>query len=180
MTSATLSSLLIIMFSAATDILRLVAVRGGGVLIGIKNYLMSTTISVPGCERLEQVIVRTSLGFHSIYICGNYLRPNSDPELYTAHSNAIHKGLNMANPADTVVVLGDYNLPHLCWSLDHDLNSYIPVNASSEQETVMCESVMSNGLQQINSISNINGRILDLVFVNNGTRLTCSNRQRIS
>ena len=27
---------------------------------------------------------------------------------------------------------------------------------------------MSNGLQQINCISNINGRILDLVFVNNG------------
>ena len=89
--------------------------RGGGVLIGIKNYLMSSMISVPGCERLEQVIVRTSLGFHSIYICCIYLRPNSDPELYTAQSNAIHEVLNMANPADTVVVLGD------CWSLDHDM-----------------------------------------------------------
>ena len=28
--------------------------------------------------------------------------------------------------------------------------------------------MMSNGLQQINSISNLNGRILDLAFVNNG------------
>ena len=145
--------------------------RGGGVLIGIKNYLTSSTISLPGCEQLEQVIVRTSVGNDTIYICCIYLRPNSDPDLYTAHSNAINKVLSMAKPSDTVIVLGDYNLPYLCWSLDNDLNSYIPVNASSEQEMVMCESMMSNGLQQINSFSNVNGRILDLAFVNNGDKV---------
>ena len=145
--------------------------RGGGVLIGIKNNLTSSTISIPGCEQLEQVIVRASLGHEAIYICCIYLRPNSDPELYNAHSNAVQKILSIAKATDTVIVLGDYNLPYLCWSLDNDLNSYIPVNASSEQEMVMCEALMSNGLQQINSFSNVNGRLLDLAFVNNGDKV---------
>ena len=63
--------------------------------------------------------------------------------------------------------MGDYNLPHLSWVLDDEVNGLIPLNAASEQELALTENLISTGLQQICTLTNVNGRILDLAFVNN-------------
>lgn len=63
-------------------------------------------------------------------------------------------------------MLGDYNLPHLIWSYDDEINAYLPTNASSESEITLTESVLSVGLFQVLNVLNQNGRLLDLAFVN--------------
>lgn len=140
--------------------------RGGGVLIAVRNNLKASQVQLTNCESLEQVCVRVQLNSLAIYICCIYLRPNSNPCLYSNHASSIQEMLESSDSSDSIVVVGDYNLPHLQWQLDTDLNSYIPLNASSEQEISLCETVLPCGLHQICSAYNANGRLLDLAFVN--------------
>ncbi|XP_055527695.1 uncharacterized protein LOC129720266 [Wyeomyia smithii] len=140
--------------------------RGGGVLIAIKNNITSTLISLPNSSHLEQVAVRVHLPSRSLYICCIYLRPNSNADVYAAHSAAIGAMSDQVDTTDVIMVLGDYNLPHLRWQCDADLNGYLPSNASSEQEIVLTETLLACGLVQLNNLTNVNGRWLDLLFSN--------------
>lgn len=140
--------------------------RGGGVLVAVKINLQCTSISLPDCNHLEQVAVRVNLPTRSVYVCSIYLRPNSSADLYLAHSAAIDTISDQLDDSDVVIVLGDYNLPYLTWQLDEDLNGYIPINASSEQELALTESLLAYGLLQVNRFTNTNERLLDLAFVN--------------
>lgn len=69
----------------------------------------------------------------------------------------------MVSSSDTIVVVGDYNLPHLNWSFDLDINGYLPTNASAEQEIAFVESMLATGIQQIFNLPNCNRRLLDLL-----------------
>lgn len=140
--------------------------RGGGVLIAVKRNLSCTLLPLSGYEHLEQVAVQIKLSGQSLYICSIYLRPDSDTNNYIAHAEASQQLLDMAPDFDRVIVVGDYNLPHLTWVFDDDLNSFIPTNASSEQETALTESMFASGLHQLCSVTNANNRSLDLAFSN--------------
>ncbi|KAL1377237.1 hypothetical protein pipiens_016403 [Culex pipiens pipiens] len=142
--------------------------RGGGVLIAVRNSPVHacTRVVSEGYEHLEQVAVRVKVHNHHILVCCIYIRPNSDPDIYVSHGAAVQELLDLSTHDDSVIVTGDYNLPHLSWYFDDDLNCLIPLNASSEQELALTENVISTGLQQVCSLTNINGRTLDLAFVN--------------
>lgn len=140
--------------------------RGGGVLVAVKLSLHCTEVSLTDCRQLEQVAVCVKLPNRSLHIFGIYLRPNSDPALYSTHSSAVQYVADRSAASDIVLLLGDYNLPQLQWTFDEDVNGYLPANASSEQELVLTESISTCGLVQLNSISNPNGRLLDLAFTN--------------
>ncbi|XP_055623143.1 uncharacterized protein LOC129766593 [Toxorhynchites rutilus septentrionalis] len=116
--------------------------------------------------QLEQVVASVKLPDLTIYICGIYIRPNSHPDVYTMHSNAVCDICDRALDTDSIVVVGDYNLPYLSWTFDEDINSYLPSNASTEAELVFTETIAASGLHQINTLRNSNNRILDLAFVN--------------
>lgn len=120
------------------------------------------------CE-LEQVVVCVKLPLFSLFLSCIYIRPNSHPDVYASHANCVQQILDEAQEQDVVVALGDYNLPRLDWIYDADACCYIPVNATSEVETVLTEAMLSSGIQQINNIANSNGRILDLAFVSEPT-----------
>ena len=64
-------------------------------------------------------------------------------------SNYVHEIVSKASHDDSVLLVGDYNLPRLIWSYDNDVGSYLPTNASSEEELAFTESMLSSGLQQI-------------------------------
>ncbi|XP_062538115.1 uncharacterized protein LOC134206415 [Armigeres subalbatus] len=89
-----------------------------------------------------------------------------NPALYLSHSATVSQICNQAQDSDIIVTVGDYNLPELTWSFDEDISTLLPINASSEQEIALVESMVASGLHQINSLHNSNGRILDLAFVN--------------
>lgn len=120
---------------------------------------------------LEQVVVKLSYMNNAVYVCGIYLRPDSVPGKYVAHSDSVQQIMNKATGTDSVIIVGDYNLPRLLWSYDDDVGSYLPTNASSEQELVFTENMIASGLQQICDVRNSNGRLLDLAFVNNSSEV---------
>ncbi|XP_055643290.1 uncharacterized protein LOC129779682 [Toxorhynchites rutilus septentrionalis] len=86
--------------------------------------------------------------------------------MYLAHAVAIRTMFDQIDDIDCVMVLGDYNLPYLRWQFDEDLNRYTPINASSEQELTLIESLLVCGLTQTNRFTNANQRPLDLAFIN--------------
>lgn len=143
--------------------------RGGGTLIAVKSSLFSAPVHLAGSESLEQVVVKISLAHKSVYVCGIYLRPNSDTGKFVAHSDCVHQIVQNAASNDSIVILGDYNLSRLSWSYDDDVEGYLPSNASSEQELILTENMISSGLQQICDVSNFNRRLLDLAFVSNSS-----------
>lgn len=124
--------------------------RGGGVLIAVKNNLQCETVSWSGHEHVEQVGVRIRLRGFSLYVVAVYIPPRSNPDLYAAHSSAIQQIVDTMSGTDIIMSLGDYNLPNLNWQLDEDINGYVPSNASSEQELTLVKTVFASGLQQIN------------------------------
>lgn len=140
--------------------------RGGGVLIAVKSSMESVPVRLDGCESLEQVAVKVSLGNKYFFVCGIYLRPRSKPECYIQHSKAIQQILNAAATCDFVLVVGDYNLPYLSWCFDENIGGLLPTKASSKQQLESAERLVASGLKQICDIRNINGRLLDLAFVN--------------
>ncbi|XP_058456564.1 uncharacterized protein LOC131433962 [Malaya genurostris] len=140
--------------------------RGGGVLVGVKKELNSISVTANNSQQLEQVTVRIKLKSASLWICTIYLPPNSNVALYEAHSSCIQDIFEHAAESDFIVVMGDYNLPHLDWQFEEDTNSLLPANASSEQEIVLVENLLANGLYQINNLKNFNKRLLDLALTN--------------
>ena len=138
--------------------------RGGGVIVAVKHGLPCVDISLNNVSQLEQVVVCVKLTNRSLYIFGIYLPPNSDPTLYCSHSSAVQHVTDLCSDKDVIILLGDYNLPHLQWSFDDEINGFLPLNVSSEQEIALSESISGCGLVQLNSIANHNRRVLDLVF----------------
>ncbi|XP_055622326.1 uncharacterized protein LOC129765905 [Toxorhynchites rutilus septentrionalis] len=140
--------------------------RGGGVLIAVRSSFRCNSVSFSNYTQLEKVVASVNHPDLTIYICGIYIRPNSHPDVYTMHSNAVCDISDRALDTDSIVVVGDYNLPYLSWTFDEDINSYLPSNASTEAELVFTETMAASGLHQINTLRNSNNRILDLAFVN--------------
>ncbi|XP_062706730.1 uncharacterized protein LOC134287803 isoform X2 [Aedes albopictus] len=148
--------------SAATSDLS----RGGGVLVAVKCGLQCSAVSLVDCEHLEQVAVRVRLPNRSLYVCNVYLRPCSEAALYSAHAMAAQRIADQAADIDVILILGDYNLPRLKWCFDDDINGYLSLNASSEPELILVDSLSSCGLVQLNPFVNSSGNVLDLVFSN--------------
>lgn len=147
--------------------------RGGGVLIAVRKTLPCSSVHLHDSEHLEQVAVSIKLPHQYVYVCAIYIRPNSDPTIYSTHSSSICQILDMANTDDSVVVVGDYNLPRLTWHFDDEVDCYLPINASSEQEITLTENILASGLKQICDVTNENGRLLDLAFVNTVAYVEC-------
>lgn len=138
--------------------------RGGGVLIAVRNALNSAAVSIHGSECLEQMIVHIKLSVFELFACSVYIPPNSSNILYEQHCACVQRLLEQAGDRGVVVVAGDYNLPYLNWDYDDELRGLLPTNTSSEQEFTVVESLIANGMYQLNSYVNMNGRLLDLVF----------------
>lgn len=140
-------------------------------LVGIKKHLRCKLVPRFDADSIEQIAVCVSMPFQSIYICCVYIRPNSDPSVYSDHASYVQRLCSLAGTMDTVIVLGDYNLPRLTWEFDADMNSYIPTNASSEQEIALTHTIRACGLQQIQDVRNASERLLDLAFVSDTDRI---------
>ena len=84
--------------------------RGGGFLIAVNSLLPSFQLSTP--DELEVVTVRIALHKKVITICTAYIPPNcSDDYKYSLLSY-----LDTVSSSETVFIMGDFNLPDICWS----------------------------------------------------------------
>ena len=71
-----------------------------------------------------------------------------------------------SSSVDVILSIGDFNLPNLRWRFDDEINGFIPYNMSAEQERLLIESLFATGSRQASCFLNLNGRLLDLAFVN--------------
>ena len=116
------------------------------------------------------------------YICAKFYAayiPESDGLIYAKHSAAINS--IPKSPNDTIIVLGDFNIPNSNWLLDDDNeNVLIPISVKPQFAADFIENIMMNGLHQINSIRNEDHRLLDLVFTNDYTNVELSSPPPLS
>lgn len=152
--------------------------RGGGVLIGVRKRLHCSAIELEKCSEFEQLAVRIDLPESELIVCAVYLRPDVDLESYSKHSEAVQQLVvdkrSSSKPCE-VVVVGDYNLPHLMWVGNEAI---VPKNRKRisrrgrQKGDVILKMKKDLGLYQKNDIENGQGRLLDLAFVMNKNQVT--------
>lgn len=140
--------------------------RGGGVLVAIKSILTSINIILENSNHLEYVCVKVALNTKlNVFIYAAYIPPNSQSDIFSSHLSAIN--LIPLNPLDTLIIMGDFNLPHVSWIMDDaEHNILVPTCVSPQHAADFIDGIISNGVYQINSIRNASNKLLDLIFSN--------------
>lgn len=138
--------------------------RGGGVLIAVRKNLFSKRLkTLVVC--VEHLFVDIRLEHKNIIIGTVYLPPLSDPCIYDSHCRSIEEAKNMS-PGAEILIVGDYNLPHIVWHNFDDVLQYKINNFSNM--TVQADIILGYFNEfdcfQYNGISNVNHDTLDLVF----------------
>lgn len=152
--------------------------RGGGVLIALKNEIFSSKkIDIPNTENLEYICIKATTGSHCMYIYNAYIPPVSSPDVYLSHLAAIHS--IASDPEDVLIIVGDFNLPHVQWSTDDD-DTLIPSAFDSTHANEFITGLLSMGVHQVSSIRNKNDRLLDLFFTNDFLNVSIDHAKPLS
>lgn len=140
--------------------------EGGGVLIGVRNTLNSVAKgewSCPGiCEDLW-VCVTLENG-KKMFLCCVYIPPHSTDNNLKAHLDRVSE-IMFNNPDDIFIIVGDYNMPGIVWSIDNVLKYYQPQPYNSMSEALI-DTFSLLDFKQFNGISNSHNKILDLFYSN--------------
>lgn len=137
---------------------------GGGVLIAHSSELFAKEITIPGFDNLEQLCLKFKSNAFNLYVCVVYIPPGSDEVIYNNHVEYLEKLCEQIDTKDQLIVLGDYNLPHIQWSHNVDDDILCPGNISNIKESTLVDGMLGLSLFQTNGHHNSNNRILDLVF----------------
>ena len=84
--------------------------------------------------------------------------------VFQKHVDAIEFICSLTEPTDVVLVGGDFNLEKLSWILDEANPLLVVPNVVSGVESCLCDGLSGLGLNQINYLRNMNGRLLDLIY----------------
>ncbi|XP_022178703.1 uncharacterized protein LOC111039470 [Myzus persicae] len=138
------------------------SIRGGGVLIAIKNTRSFQPISLT-VSNVEQVFVLLSLNSGHLLVGGVYLPPRSPLSVVESHITSVEHIISSYKP-NSLVICGDYNLPNINWSSDE--LGLIGTNDPNIISTTIIDSFSYLNFFQHNFFRNNHGSILDLVFSN--------------
>jgi len=90
------------------------------VLVAVTSTLTSERIYFLSPNDKEFVGVKVSLKSFSIYVTCSYIPPGSYLTIYEQHLSEIKSVLSHLSERDLLIVLGDFNLPDISWSLSTD------------------------------------------------------------
>lgn len=139
---------------------------GGGVLVAVHNSILNCEVPCPNYN-IEFVALKLSWTVKSLYLYVAYIPPHSGTEIYSLHCENIHHFIADCNINDIICVLGDFNIPGIIWRTDDDDPSHVfPTNIFNGDDHIFIDSMSSLDLHQICKVTNLNGRVLDLVFMN--------------
>lgn len=153
-------------------------VEGGGVLIAImKNFLPLRNLQwETECEDLWVTLkLNQGTATFNLHICGIYIPPPvslSNMERFLSNTTQIiqHK----TTKKSIFLVAGDFNLSNLEWEYDEDKCILSPPCTKSQIDSLLVDTIAFNNLFQLNNITNIKKRTLDLVLTNSGHLFTVS------
>lgn len=143
---------------------------GGGVLIAVANELPCEQINVSSYPHIEFLAIKVRFRNKSIFISCSYIPPNPDVSLYACKASAIKYAFNSSKVQDTLVVLGDFNLPFISWNMSSESNFLVPYIANGGVNNFL-EALFSYGVFQVNGVKNIACKFLDLIFVNHPSEI---------
>jgi hypothetical protein len=137
--------------------------RGGGVLIAVRKRFKSKQIMLKR-DDVEQIFVVINSSKEKIVFGCVYIPPLSPAVVYEHHFSEIEH-IRALIPDATFIIAGDFNLPNLKWQReypDHPLRG--ERLEFSDVERAVVEGQHFHDLYQVNYVTNVNGRSLDLVF----------------
>lgn len=154
--------------------------RGGGVLLAVQKKYDCEMMNFPEIDPIEAVCIRLALNSSFIYTYSLYIRNrlNTEPELtlarYKNHITAINALKEKCSPKDTLVVLGDFNLPSVEWMSDSGASEeygFVPVIGESNSvegnlSRNTTSELLTMGLHQLCNFKNHAGNVLDLAYTN--------------
>lgn len=139
--------------------------RGGGVLIATNNHVFtSEEVHIRNYANIEYVCVKAASKTQNVYIYCAYIPPNSNATVYNDHLSAINS--ITSDPEDVIIIAGDFNLPKVQWMAESELNVQLPSSFYPDFAADFINGLMALGLHQVNSIRNVSGNFLDLIFTN--------------
>lgn len=139
--------------------------RGGGVLISVNCSISSDLVMSSTDIEVEFICVRLAFRGQYIYVTCSYIPPRSSLNVYLKHANLIGDIVSRLAANDIILVMGDFNLPRVSWTLCPDVSRLVPVSPSSDMDTFF-DILFESCLIQFNNIPNVGNRCLDLVFSN--------------
>jgi len=141
-----------------------VHIRGGGVMIAVKNSLFCRELRI-FVDCVEQIFINIHIGHKHVIVGAVYIPPSSDADVYAAHCNYFENIFSMS-PNTDILIIGDYNLPNVRWfndtngSLQYTLGSVCSNNI--RQADTLYAYFNEFNFYQHNNISNMHGNTLDL------------------
>lgn len=115
-------------------------------------------------NNIEQSYVLLSLDSLILLIGAVYIPPQSDIDVYNTHTDTVNN-LLIQYYNSKIILLGDYNLPGIHWSVVE--NNIVPNSFKySNLETNVLANISFLNLQQFNTIINRKNGILDLILSN--------------
>ena len=145
--------------------------RGGGVLIGINKKLVSNVtetleISNPNYEQLYVTVIKEC----NKYIIGAVYIPSPSIQIFQDFTMYV-QDLKETYLDSNLIVIGDFNLTKVIWSNNRQQKQLIhSYQINTDKNVIECNNFILDfmekiGLEQKNHIKNINGNVLDLIFV---------------
>lgn len=130
---------------------------GGGALLAVKEHIVTDSINVSGITNalpfVDVVACKCVINFSTLYVIGVYIPPGitlADFRIFIEYFEQMD-----CCRGENVLILGDFNLPH-----------FNNPEAYNSQCRLMSGLIDFLDLKQYNSITNILGRLLDLVLTN--------------
>jgi Endonuclease-reverse transcriptase len=151
---------------------------GGGVLIAIKKIYDSVEVTTKNQKLIEHMCIKVKCNNYFYYISAVYLAPNIGKSYYELYIEDIEEISSRSEICDSILVLGDFNLPKLRWRYDDDdsgSGGLLPLNVTTDLENDFINGLFACDLSQINFIPNDNGTYLDLIFSNSPNNITVEN-----
>ena len=144
---------------------------GGGVFVGIKNYLTAIPYHTTSSNAEILWIKLITSKNHPTYVCSFYRPPNNDIDPLT-HLRESLESLHSQESGSPVVLLGDdFNLPDISWN-----EGYGSVNANPayglETNNSLLDIVNDYHLEQFVHECTRGNHILDLLFCTHPTKIS--------
>ena len=128
--------------------------RGGGILVAVADSI--PTKLIPSPPNLQARTIMISYSNRQILLCCVYIPPNPDAHYFHSYVSYLS---NLATSYESIIFLGDFNLPDIIWS---------SLSCSSSNSNLLCDFIFQHNLSQlIESPTHIQGNTLDLVLTNN-------------
>lgn len=125
-------------------------------------------LSVPNSEAIEQLWVAISFQTNTLFICVLDIPPDRshDMNVIDQHVSAVNWITDKMKIKDSLLILGDFNIPGIRWKCSTSNYLYPDVISSSirSSDATLIDSLNMARVSQLNYVVNHNNRILDLCF----------------